>query len=160
MTIPDLFRPSKLVVPAVKDKEAKSDGSNNATPPLPTGAGTTSNALKSPRRRPPVPLIVTPPPPTWREDEDEEESDSDSSSVTSAQVDVDVEVIEWDGLPDQETPQISRRTRASSRPRGVRADDDDKDEKKKGVTGKKYKPAARAASVPTVRNLKPRPCHT
>ena len=38
--------------------------------------------------------------------------------------------------------------------------DEDWDERKKGAPGKKYKPAQRAASVPTVRNLKPRPCHT
>lgn len=47
--------------------------------------------------------------------------------------------------------------------RGPAESDEDWEDRKKAAQsgqGKKYKPAQRAASVPTVRNLKPRPCHT
>lgn len=88
-------------------------------------------------------------------------SGSPELAPTTADADgeVEVEVLEWDGLVNgaprmEDTPRGRRRNGSTSHV-------DDDGQKKAAATGaKKGKPAVRAPSVPTVRNLKPRPCHT
>lgn len=95
-----------------------------------------------------------------KKEESDDASDTETSTESSPDLTEEVEVIQWDDLVEQ--PRRARpRPARGSRSGPTAGDEDDADEsKKKAGSGKKYKPAARAASVPTVRNLKPRPCHT
>ncbi|KAL1413237.1 hypothetical protein Q8F55_000990 [Vanrija albida] len=174
VTVPDLFRTTRL------EKVAGAAPTNGAPGPVPTSP-TTPVAPKGLRQRrgapAPSPLAAAPSPaaasaPAPPEAEDEAFSQEEAQVASGDnESESDVQVIEWDSLGNPPlTPQTpGRPTRGGGPARGGRSarnnslatpeeeDGDWEDGKKKG---KKYKPATRAASIPTVRNLKPRPCHT
>ncbi|BEI86100.1 hypothetical protein CcaverHIS002_0603870 [Cutaneotrichosporon cavernicola] len=76
-----------------------------------------------------------------------------------AEGEIEIEVVEWEALVNGAANMRLEEPRGRRQRNGSTSLADD-DEKKKGLGAKKGKPATRATTVPTVRNLKPRPCHT
>lgn len=130
VSIPDLFRTSRI--------------------PQAPGFGTAAakKGRRASRALPDadVPMPSSPPP-----------VGSPPTTPPAAEGDVEIEVVEWEALVNGaanvrlEEPRAHRQRNSSQ----SLADEDDKRR-----STKKGKPVARAATVPTVRNLKPRPCHT
>ncbi|WOO76924.1 uncharacterized protein LOC62_01G000537 [Vanrija pseudolonga] len=182
VTVPDLFRTTRL------EKVVAAHPMNGAPSPTSPTAPAAVKGLRQRRGvPPPSPLAAAPPPPpptvtpAVPEVEEGASSHEEEAQATASdnESEPDVQVIEWDSLGHPpltpQTPGWPSRGSGSgpsgrgARPTSARAnnnllatpgeeeDGDWEDGKKKG---KKYKPATRAASIPTVRNLKPRPCHT
>lgn len=134
VSIPELFRTSRI-------------------PPAP-GAGTAAQAKRGRRgsRTQQVDADVpmpSPAPPAIG---------SAPTTPPAADGEIEIEVVEWEALVNGAANVRLEEPRGRRQRNGSQSIADD-DEKKK-ASAKKAKPVVRAASVPTVRNLKPRPCHT
>lgn len=177
--------PNNLSAALGTNGNGKDNGGSGNTANGPAVSSRAPPSPRSPRARRGYPARAQP---KEKEEEDvssidDPDSDSDSTSE-DGNPDVEIEVIEWEGLVDSSPHSAGNPGTGAPPRRGVNAatrlrvprssmhaqhsqqseneDGDWEDNKKKATAGpgKKYKPAARSASVPTVRNLKPRPCHT
>lgn len=142
VSIPELFRTSRL-----RDTLLSTSATN--------GKKLRRGSRAQQESEPPA-SVVPAPTPTFAH----EPAGLGSAPTTPDAVDgeVEIEVIEWEGINGtpvrpEDTPRRRRQRNGSTSQAGD-------DEEAKKAAAKKGKPVARAPSLPTVRNLKPRPCHT
>ncbi|GMK59906.1 hypothetical protein CspeluHIS016_0901230 [Cutaneotrichosporon spelunceum] len=142
VSIPHLFRTSRIHPGSATMLAQNKKGRRGSRPqqegdiPVPSSAAPASSAPPAP---PSIESAPTTPPP--------------------AEGEVEIEVVEWDAIMNG-TARMRLEDPRSRRQRNGSTSLTEDDDKRKGVNAKKSKPVARAASIPTVRNLKPRPCHT
>ncbi|BEI93873.1 uncharacterized protein CcaverHIS019_0603320 [Cutaneotrichosporon cavernicola] len=103
--------------------------------------------------------IASPPPPPPSAQPAPPAIGSAPTTPPPAEGEIEIEVVEWEALVNGAANMRLEEPRGRRQRNGSTSLADD-DEKKKGLGAKKGKPATRATTVPTVRNLKPRPCHT
>lgn len=141
VSIPELFRTSRLSTSAI------------------TGGKKGRRGSRAPQDTDAAPSLAVPPNPEPAFGH--ETAGSAPTTPDAVDGEVEIEIIEWDGLANsnvrlEDTPRGRRRNGSTSQSLG---DDEDKKKASAKKSGSS-KPVTRAASIPTVRNLKPRPCHT